>query len=53
MTYPQQILFDYDINDAGQYVYSEAYGGTDTSNYDSFDEEQSTWRIKVGVKYTF
>ena len=53
MNYPQQILFDYDINEFGQYVYSEAYGGTDTSNYDTFDEEQSTWRIKVGVKYTF
>ncbi|MFZ8198669.1 TonB-dependent receptor [Alteromonas portus] len=53
MTYPQQILFDYDVNEAGQYVYQEAYGGTDTRNYDSFDEEQSTWRIKVGVKYTF
>ena len=53
LSYPQQILFDYDINEAGQYVYSEAYGGTDTSNYNSFDEEQSTWRIKVGVKYSF
>jgi len=53
LSYPQQILFDYDINDAGQYVYSEAYGGTDTSNYNSFDEEQSTWRIKVGVRYSF
>lgn len=53
MSFPQQILFDYDVNDAGQYVYQEAFGGTDTRNYDSFDEEQSTWRIKVGVKYTF
>ncbi|AXT39284.1 TonB-dependent receptor [Alteromonas sp. BL110] len=53
MSFPQQILFDYDVNDAGQYVYQEASGGTDTRNYDSFDEEQSTWRIKVGVKYTF
>ncbi|MEG3765375.1 TonB-dependent receptor [Alteromonas sp. 14N.309.X.WAT.G.H12] len=53
MQYPQAILYDYDINDEGQYVLYEAYGGTDTSNYDSFDEEASTWRIKVGIKYMF
>ncbi|MBU2978183.1 TonB-dependent receptor [Alteromonas sp. C1M14] len=53
MTYPQAILYDFDVNDEGQYVLYEAYGGTNTSNYDSFDEEASAWRIKVGVKYTF
>ena len=27
--------------------------GSDTRNYDEFDVSESTWRIKVGVKYTF
>lgn len=53
MRFPQQILFDYDINDQGQYVLQEAFGGTDTRNFDTFDVSESTWRIKVGVKYTF
>ncbi|GGW92179.1 TonB-dependent receptor [Alteromonas halophila] len=53
MRFPQQILYDFDINDQGQYVLQEAFGGTDTRNYDEFDVSESTWRIKVGVRYTF
>lgn len=53
MEFPQQILFDYDVNDQGQYRLYEAFGGTDTRNYDTFEATYSTWRIKVGVKYTF
>ena len=53
MNFPQQILYDFDLNDQGQYILTEAYGGTDTSNADTFDIDDSVWRIKVGVKYTF
>ncbi|WP_414828578.1 TonB-dependent receptor [Alteromonas sp. H39] len=53
MRFPQQILFDFDVNDQGQYIYQERFGGTNTANYDTFDVSESTWRLKVGVKYTF
>ena len=53
LRFPQQILMDWDLNDQGQYVYDERFGGTNTSNFDEFDVEASTWRIKVGVRYTF
>ncbi len=53
MQYPQQILFDYDVNDQGQYVLSTPFGGSDTRNYDTFDIDDSTWRIKIGVRYSF
>lgn len=53
MRFPQQILFDYDVNDQGQYIYQERFGGTNTANYNTFDVSESTWRLKVGVKYTF
>ncbi|WP_158972204.1 TonB-dependent receptor [Paraglaciecola sp. L3A3] len=45
-------LFSYSINDAGQYVYSS----NDVSAGDSpirFRDRDSTWSVKVGVKYTF
>ncbi|MDP2715249.1 TonB-dependent receptor [Rheinheimera sp.] len=53
MQFPQQILFDFDVNAQGQYVLQEAFGGTDTRTYDTFDVSESTWNIKVGFKYTF
>ena len=54
MQFPQQILFDYDVNaETGQYQYSEPYGGFDTRNYDEFKPEQSTWRLKMGLRYKF
>jgi len=40
------------INDDGQYIFEEAYG-LDTNNYDTFNQSESTWRIKVGMRYTF
>lgn len=51
--YPQQILFDYDVNDAGQYVYDEPFGGLNTKNYTLFQSAESTWRVKLGLKYNF
>ena len=53
MRFPQQILFDYDVNDAGQYRLTKPYGGFDTRNYDEFKPEQSTWRLKMGLRYKF
>ncbi len=53
MRFPQQQLYDWDLNAQGQYQLREAFGGTDTRNFDTFDVAESTWRIKVGVKYTF
>lgn len=53
MNFPQRILYDYDVNDQGQYVLQEAFGGTNTRSYDTFDVVESTWNIKVGVKYVF
>lgn len=49
----QQVLFDVDINADGQYVLSEARGGTNTKNYNQFRVEQSAWSLKVGLKYQF
>lgn len=52
-SFPQQVLFDYDVNDAGQYVYSEPFGGANSKSYDSFEAAESTWRVKMGLKYNF
>jgi len=49
----QQILFDVDINENGQYLLQEARGGANTNNYNQFRVEQSAWSLKVGVKYKF
>ena len=51
--YPQQYLFAYGVNDEGQYVYDEPFGGFNTRNYDRFQAEESTWRVKLGLKYQF
>lgn len=51
--FPQQILIDWGLNPQGQYVYSERFRGTNTSNFSQFNTEESAWRIKVGVRYTF
>ncbi len=59
-----RILVDYDVNDQGQYVYSvpfcgAAFGGnpeecwnTD-ANWDRFESAESTWRMKLGIRYRF
>lgn len=51
--YPQKYLFAYDVNAQGQYVYQEPFGGLDTKNYDRFQAAESTWRVKLGLKYSF
>ncbi|WKD48133.1 TonB-dependent receptor [Microbulbifer spongiae] len=53
LEFPQQILFDYDVNENGQYIYYEPFGGLNTNNFERFQVEQSTWRVKLGLKYTF
>ncbi|MDP5210202.1 TonB-dependent receptor [Microbulbifer sp. 2205BS26-8] len=53
LEFPQQILFDYDVNENGQYIYYEPFGGLNPNNFERFQVEQSTWRVKLGLKYTF
>ncbi|MBY6212404.1 TonB-dependent receptor [Microbulbifer agarilyticus] len=51
--YPQQKLFAFDINDQGQYVYDEPFGGLESRNFSRFEAAESTWRVKLGLKYDF
>ena len=54
MRFPQQALWDLEgINEQGQYQYSERFRGTDTRTYSEFNPETSTWRVKMGVRYSF
>ena len=46
-----QSLFDYSINDAGQYVVEA--DSTPGDNPVDFKSRESTWSFKIGVKYTF
>lgn len=45
-------LFDYEINDAGQYVYSSQnlQPGDSPVRYSA---RASTWNVKIGIKYSF
>ncbi len=45
-------ILDYTINDQGQYVYS-SNGNTDGASPAAFRARESTWSVKLGVKYTF
>ena len=49
----QQILFDYDLNADGQYQYQEPFGGYRNGSPAEFRAKESTWRLKVGVRYNF
>jgi outer membrane receptor for ferrienterochelin and colicin len=54
MRFPQQSLFDLrGLSDDGRYQYEERFRGSDLRNWNEFRPEESTWRIKVGVRYTF
>ncbi|MDP5186092.1 MAG: hypothetical protein NWQ30_02855, partial [Alishewanella sp.] len=45
-------LFEFTIDPATrQYVYGNP--STNTNNWDQFYTQDSAWRLKVGVKYTF
>lgn len=47
-------LFDLQgVNENNQYQYTNAYDGNAGQNWDEFEVDESTWRIKVGVRYTF
>ena len=49
----QQLLYDVDINETGQYVLSETRAGTNTANFNQFRVSQSAWSLKVGIRYQF
>ncbi|WP_105104100.1 TonB-dependent receptor [Microbulbifer pacificus] len=53
LSFPQQILFDYDINDQGQYVYYAPFDGVKNKNYSRFQAAESTWQVKLGLRYAF
>jgi len=53
MASSQQELFDFSINENGQYQLSEKIGSSNANNYNRFEVEQSAWSVKVGVKYSF
>lgn len=53
LSYSQQILFDYDINDQGQYVYHAPFDGVNSKNYSRFQAADSTWQVKLGLRYDF
>ena len=47
-------LFDLaGVNENNQYQYTYAYDGDSGQNWNQFETDESTWRIKVGVRYTF
>ena len=45
-------ILDYSINDAGQYVYESA-NVSEGETPARFQDRESTWSMKIGVKYTF
>ncbi|WP_406827706.1 TonB-dependent receptor domain-containing protein [Microbulbifer sp. ARAS458-1] len=53
LEFPQNKLFDFEVNEDGQYVYDEPFGGFDSRNYSRFEAAESTWRVKLGLKYNF
>ncbi|WP_300321691.1 TonB-dependent receptor [Idiomarina sp.] len=41
------------LDSEGRYIYDPVYGGFDSANWSTFEAEESTWRAKIGVRYTF
>ncbi|WP_119967888.1 TonB-dependent receptor [Shewanella japonica] len=55
-SYGNKVLVDHSYDaETGVYTYSTPFGqdGIDTSNFNTYDINQSAWQIKVGVKYMF
>ncbi|MCK7596745.1 TonB-dependent receptor [Microbulbifer sp. CAU 1566] len=53
LEFPQQKLFDFTVNENGQYIYNEPFGGLNSKSYARFQTAESTWRVKLGLKYDF
>lgn len=52
--YTNKTIVDFaGLDDQGRYMYDEPFFGFDNQNWDIFEAEESTWRLKLGVKYTF
>tara|TARA_R110002126_G_scaffold16136_1_gene64961 strand:- start:6119 stop:9232 length:3114 start_codon:yes stop_codon:yes gene_type:complete len=41
------------LDDEGRYIYETPFNEPTLTNWDIFEPEQSTWRIKAGVSYRF
>ncbi|GLS25887.1 TonB-dependent receptor [Marinibactrum halimedae] len=53
MSFPSRALFRYDINENGQYRYYQPPSFNGASNWNQFDEEASSWGLKLGVRFEF
>lgn len=52
--YTNKALVDFGgLDSEGRYIYEEPFSGFDNANWDTFETEESTWRMKIGVKYRF
>ncbi len=50
--YTNQSVVDFaGLDDQGRYMYAESFFGY--NDWSIFEAEESTWRLKLGVKYTF
>ncbi|WP_115717501.1 TonB-dependent receptor [Gallaecimonas mangrovi] len=54
MEYTDVSLMDFGgLDSEGRIIYEEPYSKWDGKNWDTFQAEESTWRLKIGVKYSF
>ncbi|PWW36938.1 TonB-dependent receptor-like protein [Idiomarina loihiensis] len=52
--YTNQAVVDFGgLDSEGRYIYEPVFGGFEDSNWSIFEAEESTWRVKLGVKYSF
>jgi hypothetical protein len=41
------------LDSEGRYIYESPRTPYDKKNWDTWEDEQSAWRLKIGVKYSF
>ncbi|EKE84320.1 TonB-dependent receptor [Idiomarina xiamenensis] len=52
--YTNQALVGFDgLDSEGRYIYAEPRYGFSNDNWSIFEAEESTWRVKLGLRYTF
>ncbi|HAS23431.1 TonB-dependent receptor [Idiomarina loihiensis] len=52
--YTNQAVVDFGgLDSEGRYIYAPVFGGFENSNWSIFEAEESTWRVKLGIKYSF
>ncbi|WP_417362132.1 TonB-dependent receptor [Gallaecimonas pentaromativorans] len=54
MEYTDVTFIDFaGLDSQGRYMYDKPHSNYSGGNWDTFNAEESTWRIKAGIKYTF